>query len=89
MPIDGEADSGAGGSVPIEGCEGVAETGTLYASSDMQYAGMLLALPDTEVLPVLSRHWERLTDPDTPSSEVGVLFGLGEAEPLAGVFSNC
>jgi len=89
MPIEGDADAGTDESVPIEGCEGVAETGTLYASSDLQYAGMLLALPDTEVLPVLSRHWDRLTDPDTPSSEVGVLFVFSEPEPLPGVFSNC
>ena len=58
--------------------------GVSFAHRDVGTALGLLELPADEVGRVVLEHWERLTDPSTPSSDLASLFGMtgsGLAQP--------
>ncbi|MEA2972573.1 MAG: hypothetical protein QOG82_1031 [Actinomycetota bacterium] len=57
--------------------------GVSFAHRDVATALALLDRPADEVGRAILEHWDRLTDPSTPSSELGSLFGLSSGPGLA------
>ena len=77
------------GPTSIEGCGGVADTGTLYGRNDIGLAVSMLRLPRDEVARTISREWDQLTTPDATAMDVADLLDLQIPEPRAGYFAFC
>lgn len=74
---------------PVEGCEGVSESGTNYAPADAQRAVQLAALPQEQVRATIAANWDLLVNPRTKTDAVVDLFELPALGPMLGGVQAC